>query len=326
MERQGDEPEFGSDSFLDVVTNVVGILIILVVVVGLRIKQAPAREAVLAVDLETPRAVAEELDREVAQVDQEVGQLEQELRQRELERQQVALLVATGERELEAVRARLSEHSRTTHDLQATLQASQLELASLENQVTQLQGQRPEAVRVVTYPTPLAHAVEGQESHFMLHEGLVMHLPIANLLELCKSEAQSRLWKLKNSPAFTGTVGPIDGVRLQYTLERVDVAMEGGGQVAAFAQLAQWELLPTNQPLGESASEALAENSDFHRHLAKLVPRKTTVTLWTYPDSFDLYRQLKQDLFQRGFATAGRPLPDDIPIGGSPDGSRSAAQ
>ena len=32
---------FGSDSFLDVIANMVGILIILVVVVGIRVKQMP---------------------------------------------------------------------------------------------------------------------------------------------------------------------------------------------------------------------------------------------------------------------------------------------
>ena len=33
---------FGSDSFLDVVANIVGILIILIVVVGVRVARAPA--------------------------------------------------------------------------------------------------------------------------------------------------------------------------------------------------------------------------------------------------------------------------------------------
>ena len=40
-----DAHAFGSDSFLDVVTNMVGILIVLVMVVGVRIKHAPATSA-----------------------------------------------------------------------------------------------------------------------------------------------------------------------------------------------------------------------------------------------------------------------------------------
>jgi hypothetical protein len=60
--------------------------------------------------------------------------------------------------------------------------------------------------------------------------------------------------------------------------------------------------------------------------LSQFEPNRTTVTVWVYPDSFNEFRQLKADLFQRGYATAGRPMPEGHPIGGSPDGSRSAAE
>ena len=35
------DPDFGSDSFLDIVCNIVGILIILIVVVGVQVQQQP---------------------------------------------------------------------------------------------------------------------------------------------------------------------------------------------------------------------------------------------------------------------------------------------
>ncbi|MEY3459635.1 MAG: Ribonuclease, partial [Planctomycetota bacterium] len=38
---QRSDLEFGSDSFLDVVCNIVGILIILIVVVGVRVQRQP---------------------------------------------------------------------------------------------------------------------------------------------------------------------------------------------------------------------------------------------------------------------------------------------
>ncbi|MFO0918379.1 MAG: hypothetical protein U0872_08700 [Planctomycetaceae bacterium] len=40
--RPRSESQFGSDSFLDVVANIVGILIILIVIAGLRVSQSPA--------------------------------------------------------------------------------------------------------------------------------------------------------------------------------------------------------------------------------------------------------------------------------------------
>jgi hypothetical protein len=55
-------------------------------------------------------------------------------------------------------------------------------------------------------------------------------------------------------------------------------------------------------------------------------PNRTTVTVWTYPDSFHDFRRLKDELFKLGYLTAGRPMPHGAPIAGSPSGSRSAAQ
>jgi hypothetical protein len=45
-----------------------------------------------------------------------------------------------------------------------------------------------------------------------------------------------------------------------------------------------------------------------------------------YPDGFDAFRQIRQDLYRRGYVIAARPLPPGSPISGSPDGTKSAAQ
>lgn len=45
MARRNDDIHFGSDSFLDVMANVVGILVILIVIVGLRVVRGPSAEA-----------------------------------------------------------------------------------------------------------------------------------------------------------------------------------------------------------------------------------------------------------------------------------------
>ncbi|MCA8999728.1 MAG: hypothetical protein KDA80_22215, partial [Planctomycetaceae bacterium] len=56
MARRTDhQPEFGSDSFLDIVANIVGILIILIVVAGVRVAQAPVLSSVVM-----PEVVIEE--------------------------------------------------------------------------------------------------------------------------------------------------------------------------------------------------------------------------------------------------------------------------
>ena len=72
------------------------------------------------------------------------------------------------------------------------------------------------------------------------------------------------------------------------------------------------EFIPLGNDMGETVAEALAPDSQF-LHTA-ITPRRInrntlTVTLWTYPDSFDAFRQVKKEAFYRlGFAVAAWPL------------------
>lgn len=322
--------EFGSDSFLDVVTNVVGILIILVVVVGLRVKQAPAHApAVLAEpadDLAPLEAEALALREDLARLNDEIDGVDRETEVRHEERAALAYLVETGQRELNTRRQQLGAEAQQLFDLRRAVALSDDVVERLSAELAAAQGEKQEPVVIETYPTPIASIVTGEERHFYLRAGLVTPIPLEPLLEQCRADAKSQMWKLKNQPRFSGVVGPVGGFRLRYELERVEIAFEGGARMAAYAQLSQWELEPIGALGGETAAEALERTSEFRQAVARLVPRKTTVTLWTYPDSFALYRELKRELFHQGFATAGRPLPYDVPIGGSPDGSRSTAQ
>jgi len=55
--RNGEDPEFGSDSFLDIIANIVGILIILIVVAGVKVARQPLQTVdvpVSAVEVAAP--------------------------------------------------------------------------------------------------------------------------------------------------------------------------------------------------------------------------------------------------------------------------------
>ena len=108
---------------------------------------------------------------------------------------------------------------------------------------------------------------------------------------------------------------------LDYVIEaKVDQAR---GQVLIRSR--EWVVRPTGSGQGESIEEALAPQSRLRRSLAAVTP-ETTVTLWCYPDSFDAYRKLREELHRLGVPAACRPMPDDAPIGGSTEGSKSVAQ
>ena len=91
-------------------------------------------------------------------------------------------------------------------------------------------------------------------------------------------------------------------------------------------QMNRFILVPDKQDLGTSLNEALKEGSGFSQRIARLAPRKHTISIWVYPDSFAEYNRLKKWFYQRGFQIACWPIPQGQPISGGPNGSRSIAQ
>ena len=157
---QRGELEFGSDSFLDVVCNIVGILIILIVVVGVRVQRQPlqqeqlsteAAEATLAEHAARAQAVAErervqtaalagaasrrdELSRSQQLLQQESSQLETDLK---LARSEAAAI----EQELAEVRAQQAARDAASRE-QLSRRSRQLanERAALQERIAKLVG------------------------------------------------------------------------------------------------------------------------------------------------------------------------------------------
>ncbi len=311
---------FGSDSFLDLIANMVGILIILVVVVGIRVKQMPQvpkeLDPALVSELSSRQIATQELERSVVDLNREMEQVKQLTAFKTEERAALALMVADSERELNARRDVLDKHGKEKFDLDRELAAAQSRLERLERDREEAKNKKPNAIEIRNYPTPISQTVYGKEAHFQLRGGRVVHVPLEELQEMFLHDAKEKVYRLRSESDFTETVGPRGGFRLQYTLIR------SGNHV----QLEGYDLLPVNHRLGESLAEALGQQSQFRAELSHLRPQQTTVTLWTYPDSFAEFRALKKELYQLGYPVAARPLQNGQLIGGSPHGSKSAAE
>jgi hypothetical protein len=102
-------------------------------------------------------------------------------------------------------------------------------------------------------------------------------------------------------------------------------AVPAGGQQFRFS-LVGWVAEPITPGRGETEAEALSAQGRFRKVIAGLSPETTAVTFWVYPDSFALYRSLRDHLHDRGFVVAGRPLPGGMPITSSRHGSASRGQ
>ena len=327
--RPEDVSSAGQDSFLDVVTNIVGILIILVMVVGGRVQQIVLSAAPQA------RAKAAELEREIAERGQAVAVVESEIA--ELAEQartvataaayagesRVALATAVAAAKVEVAKRKDTADKDRIAAAEAAARRRELE-AEIERCTLEADGLAHAPVtakEVLAYPTPIARTVTGDELHFQIDHGRIAYIPLVELFELAKSQTRRHSGSLSTLAQRIETVGPVEEFSLDYVIDvKIDQAR---GQV--FVRSREWVVRPSGPGIGETLDEALRPQSRFRRALADIRP-DTTVTLWCYPDSFEQFRALREELHRLGIPTAGRPMPEGAPIGGSTEGSKSVVQ
>ncbi|GIW95218.1 MAG: hypothetical protein KatS3mg110_3259 [Pirellulaceae bacterium] len=335
--RSEDNLTPGQDSFLDVVANLVGILIILVMIVGVQARAAYVKhgEPQASQQLVRQRETAAALQAAGDQMEQEINALaarlqryQLEMAYREKERDKFLLLLTAARQQLDSAKQQLDQSQRRQLEQATRVAELEKELLSLQQARDALANTETKPSIIEHLPTPMAKTVFGKELHVRLLKGYVTVLPWDEIIARLKEAAEQQVWKLREVPSLTDETGPVGGFRIRYTLVVVEDAIETkvGPVVQRRAQLDHFELVPTSEQLGEPLEKALQPDSQFSAHLALADPRLTTVTVWVYPDSFDEFRRLRHHVYQKGYLTAARPLPFDVLIGGSPYGSRSAAQ
>ena len=119
------------------------------------------------------------------------------------------------------------------------------------------------------------------------------------------------------------TVGPLRGYVASYAMDKNRGTVNRGGSISMATRISLVGLIiqPLQEPHGEPVEQMFSGTSVLDIELAGRDPGTTTVTMWVYPDSFAAFRKIKEHLYAKGFATAGRPLPMNCPITGSPQGS-----
>jgi hypothetical protein len=324
-----ENADAGQDSFLDVVTNIVGILIILVMVIGARVhtlslsSEASASPAV-AVSLEELASLAQQatsVEHELAELESQLVTLVAAANDAGMGRMQLATAVAALEVERDARRASVDEDTALAAKHRARMEELKAAIAEADAEAKALAYDEAETEEVLAYPTPIGRTVNGDEMHFQLAGGHIAYIPLEELFGMARNRAQRHTGSLTQLTNHIESVGPSNGFSLDYVIEtQVDRAR---GQILVRSR--EWVVRPQHQALGETVEVALAQGSAFRRKLSRLTPA-TTVTLWCYPDSFEAFREVRAELYRLGIAAAGRPLPEGAPIGGSADGSKSVAQ
>lgn len=342
----------GQDSFLDVIANLVGIFLILIIAVGSQAKnvvQAALNTAPAELDAKPSVAASEEqeqrqkelkekllaaqaqarlLESEIASLAAKLNSSDFELAYRRKELEQSLVAMKQLEEELDRERARLSEQERESV-------AAQVELKTLLDQQKELEAdlnrlaQTPTRVEVIeNHPSPKARKSSVTEIEFRLKGGRIRHVPMQAIQNEVVKDMERAVGELRNRSEITRSVGPLYGFRVHYRLYLEEKQAIAGNGTRGIIQKpeADLKLEPVDDLAGEPVEDALQPNSEMQRYLREHPPATATVTLWVYPDSFKHFRKLRDYLHQQGYLVAARPLPEGQPIGASTKGERSVGQ
>jgi hypothetical protein len=351
--RRSAEIPFSFDSFLDVVANVAGIIIrlILVVWVGARsyssmqhMMSQPSQSTSLEIadgkKLEDP--VQDELARHRQELADAQARLIAQLRQLQEatdKRGQIqsALKQLSGHREgLDRQRQALEQQGGLGNSANSRVSLSMAELQDrqkkLMDEIRALE-KMPAPQHVLRYQTPVSKPVQSEEFMFECREGRVTFIDLAVLEGEIRRDIEEKGHLLRTRWQVSDVTAPVGAFRLRYTVERArglaDAIVTGSGPDTNGPYsygVRKWELEPITPFRGETWQQALARDSEFRRIVDRLDPQQAVVTFWVYPDSFALYRRLRDFLYERDLVVAGRALPTEVSIMGARDGSLSLGQ
>jgi hypothetical protein len=349
--RRPREIPFSFDSFLDIVANVVGIIIrlILVVWVGARsyssvmtgIEHPPAPQVVAALPEPTDplsqelaahrRELALAHERLLAQMRQ-LQEIDQEQKQTQ---EEWSALVSRGEK----LSQEQSALDQAAHEQDQIIQTATLSSAELRERSRKLAEelheleQTPLPKKTLHYHTPVSKPVHSEELLFECNENRVAFIDVGALLGMARQNIIDKEKLLRNQWDVHDITPTVGAFRLRYTFERERDILDGLGSKMApdpnvnfRYSLSAWQVESITFERGETLRQALTPGSEFRQVVDGIEPRETTVTLWVYPDSFDLFRQLRDFLYERDIIVAGRPLPRGVPIASSRRGSVSRGQ
>jgi hypothetical protein len=357
MYRRRRRPEreiaFSFDSFLDLVANVVGIIIRLILVawVGARtytgLVHLPSRH-----EQQAPTTA----DEPPLSTEREQNSLEQV--RRRLAETQAALLAHLQEQEQQRGRqaeavgrlAALAAEQRRLNDEALALEArgrqgdqerrqTELSLEELRRRTERLAKELevvrrlPSLKRTLTYRTPVAQALQSEELQFECQRGRVTFLDVEALVREIQQGLQARGEQLRSRWEIEGDTGSVGAFRLHYSIARQRGLLDSAvGSTVPDARanfsygLAGWTAVPVLPDRGEAEDAAVRTGSEFRRIIDALDPKQTAVTFWVYPDSFALYRRLRDYCLTRDIVVAGRPLPEGVPMASSRSGTASLGQ
>ncbi len=335
-----DDFGHGDDSFLDIVANLVGVMIILVVVLGVQsskfVKASLDKTAADEIHktLAEPTRVAEAYLQEVQKHEKELALYGMETQYREIERNKVLENNLILKEKINQLTASLDESRKQqieNFQVVTELEQKRNQLSIVLNDALSVANSENNAPIVLQHlPTPMARTVFTKELHLMVKQGRIAVIPWDPLVDALKKRVSNMVNSSSSSrkDRIRDQLGPIDGFIMEFSLVRKRGLMSNGyaQSIGELLSLEKFEIDATDEVVFESVAQAMSDGGRLAIELTRYNARDIVPTAWVYPDSFDAYRELKDVLFQRGFLSAARPIPEGVRIGAAPTGTKSVAQ
>jgi hypothetical protein len=283
-------------------------------------------EDVVAMPVEPP------LDDALVPHQQELARLQQELLEQMRGVQQVRDQSALTDKEVAELTAKnveleseVVELDRTAAQKKQDVQVAVLSAQELQSRYKKLADEiadlkkLPSLKKTLHYQTPVSEPLYSEELEFECNQGRVTFIETHALIEEIKQEFETRKQEFFSSEASTARVDPVGafGAVFHVKLERFPQKS---------ISITEGLFEPVQNLRGESLTEAMKPTSAFRQIADVIDPKATSVTFWVYPDSFGMFRQLRDYLYDRKITVAARPIPAGAGIGWSRHGTAARGQ
>lgn len=348
----------GQDSFLDIVSNVVGILIILVMIAGAQVGaiHSPTEEKLAELHKSDEITIAEPeknntdtndspdisrddmiqyvrfaqkidetknnilaLQKETQQLNQQLERTKQRADGAQIEHRNTLENITRLEAAIELESRKKTEDEKKRFDRRQELVRLSGETQTLVQTRDMLAKTKSTPKLLENIPTPLAKKVDGHEALFCLRRGKISHVPMNVFTE--RIRGMFRGIRSAKEKIIDQTIGPVEDYSFHFQVSVHETRHADG--IETMLTFDFGECIPVSDDIGETPQVALAKGSRFEQKLALYLNDNSTITLFVYPDSFDALRQIKQYLLEHEYTIALRPMPNNQNITVSPQGTAS---
>ncbi len=278
--RTQREIPFSFDSFLDVVANVVGIILRLILVawVGARSyhPQATFVPPALAVPDQTttapapvasPDGLTDDLARrreELAAAKQRLLEEMREWEQAKEQHTQAEKELTDATAELRTVQAERMGAAEQAADHGNEVKTAALSLAEMQNriqlvnaEIDALQKTPPPAKHALRYKTPVSQPLQTEELFFECRNGRVTLIDVGAMLEQMNRDRDEKAKRLASQWEVDGVTDPVGTFRMHYALEREHGPVDGPAGAppspdTQFSYSLSWSIEPVADARGET--------------------------------------------------------------------------